>query len=114
VAEQLGVIPYFGLASGFLTGKYRSKADFGKSPRGASMEKYLDARGVRILDALDAMAAAHRAQPAEVALAWIMRQPAITAPIASATSAEQLDSLVRATTLSLSEADIKVLNAASA
>jgi aryl-alcohol dehydrogenase-like predicted oxidoreductase len=78
------------------------------------MEKYLDARGVRILDALDAMAAAHRAQPAEVALAWIMRQPAITAPIASATSAEQLDSLVRATTLSLSEADIKVLNAASA
>jgi len=114
VAEQLGVIPYFGLASGFLTGKYRSKADFGKSPRGASMEKYLDARGVRILDALDAVAAAHRAQPAEVALAWIMRQPAITAPIASATSAEQLDSLVRATTLSLSEADIKVLNAASA
>ena len=114
VREGLGVIPYFGLASGFLTGKYRSKADFGKSARGPSMEKYLDARGLRILSALDTVAGAHGAQPAEVALAWLMRQPAITAPIASATSREQLESLVRATALALSDADLKALSAASA
>ena len=114
VRETLGVIPYFGLASGFLTGKYRSKADFGKSARGPSMEKYLDARGLRILNALDTVAGAHGAQPAEVALAWLMRQPGITAPIASATSREQLDSLVRATALTLSDGDLKALSAASA
>jgi aryl-alcohol dehydrogenase-like predicted oxidoreductase len=114
VRENLGVIPYFGLASGFLTGKYRSKADFGKSARGPSMEKYLDARGLRILNALDTVAGAHGAQPAEVALAWLMRQPGITAPIASATSGEQLDSLVRATAVTLSEGDLKALSAASA
>ena len=107
-------MPYFGLASGFLTGKYRSKADFGKSARGPSMEKYLDARGLRILGALDTIAGAHGAQPSEVALAWLMRQPAITGPIASATSREQLESLVRATALALSDADLKALSAASA
>ena len=114
VREGLGVIPYFGLASGFLTGKYRSKADFGKSARGPSMEKYLDARGLRILSALDTVAGAHGAQVAEVALAWLMRQPAITAPIASATSREQLETLVRATALALSDGDLKALSAASA
>ncbi len=112
--EQLGVIPYFGLASGFLSGKYRSKADFGKSARGPSMEKYLDARGIRILDALDAVAGRHGAKPAEVALAWLMHQPAITAPIASATSSDQLDSLIQATALSLSAQDLQALNTASA
>ena len=114
VREQLGVIPYFGLASGFLTGKYRSAADFSKSPRGPSMEKYLDERGLRILSALDTVAAARGAQPAEVALAWLMRQPGISAPIASATTHEQLESLVRATQLKLSEADLQTLKTASA
>jgi aryl-alcohol dehydrogenase-like predicted oxidoreductase len=113
VREGLGVIPYFGLASGFLTGKYRSRADFGKSARGQAMEKYLDERGLRILGALDSVANAHRAQPAEVALAWLMRQPGVTAPIASATSAEQLASLVRATGLNLSAADLQALATAS-
>ena len=114
VREQLGVIPYFGLASGFLTGKYRSPADFTKSPRGPSMEKYLDERGVRILSALDIVAAAHSARPAEVALAWLMRQPGITAPIASATTQEQLASLIRAAQLKLSDADLQALKTASA
>ena len=114
VREQLGVIPYFGLASGFLTGKYRSPADFKKSPRGASMEKYLDARGRRILGALDSVSTTHGAPPAEIALAWLMRQPGITAPIASATSRAQLESLIRATQVKLSEADLEALKTASA
>lgn len=114
VREHLGVIPYFGLASGFLTGKYRSPADFTKSPRGASMAKYLDERGLRILSALDTVAAARGARPAEVALAWLMRQPGISAPIASATTPEQLESLVRATQLKLSDADLQTLTTASA
>ena len=113
VRERLGVIPYFGLASGFLTGKYRSGADFGKSPRGQSMQKYLDERGLRILGALDAVASARGASLAEVALAWLMRQPGVTAPIASATSPEQLSSLVRATELTLSEPDLRALATAS-
>lgn len=114
VREGLGVIPYFGLASGFLTGKYRSAADFGKSPRGHAMEKYLDGRGLRILAALDAVASAHGAQLAEVALAWLMHQPGVTAPIASATSMEQLASLIRATDLRLSAEDLRTLATASA
>jgi aryl-alcohol dehydrogenase-like predicted oxidoreductase len=114
VAEGLGVITYFSLASGFLTGKYRSKADFGKTPRGKMVEKYLDARGVRILGALDSVARAHDAKPSEVALAWLMRQPGVTAPIASATSREQLDGLVRAIQLTLTESDLRALSDASA
>ena len=114
IAEGLGVIPYFGLASGFLTGKYRSKADLGKSVRGQRIEKYLDARGMRILGALDAVAIAHEAQPAEVALAWLMARSGVTAPIASATTLEQLESLIRATQLALTEADIGLLDAAGA
>jgi aryl-alcohol dehydrogenase-like predicted oxidoreductase len=114
VREGLGVIPYFGLASGFLTGKYRSSADFGKSPRGESMQKYLDERGLRILGALDAVASVHGTRPAEVALAWLMRQDGVTAPIASAISPEQLASLVRATELTLSPGDLQMLANAGA
>jgi aryl-alcohol dehydrogenase-like predicted oxidoreductase len=114
IEEGLGVIPYFGLAAGFLTGKYRSAADFGKSVRGKRMEKYLDARGLRILGALDAVAIAHDAEPAEVALAWLIARPGVTAPIASATSLEQLESLIRATELKLTDADLHLLAAASA
>jgi aryl-alcohol dehydrogenase-like predicted oxidoreductase len=114
VREELGVISYYGLAKGFLSGKYRSKADLGKSPRGGGVEKYLDQRGFRILKALDAVSARHSAKPAEVALAWIIARPGVTAPIASATSLPQVESLIRAAELKLSAADIAELDAASA
>ena len=110
----LGVISYYGLARGFLTGKYRSEADLGKSPRGEGVRKYLEPRGFRILAALDAVAARHSAAPAEVALAWVMARPGIGAPIASATTAGQVDSLVRAVSLGLSDADMAELDSASA
>lgn len=113
IAERLGVITYYSLASGFLSGKYRSSNDQPKSVRGPGISKYLNPRGLRILDALDSVAGAHGAQPAEVALAWLIAQEGITAPIASATSIDQLDSLVRATRLSLLPADMSLLNAAS-
>lgn len=113
--EGIGVIPYFSLASGFLTGKYRSSADLGKSAaRGAKMGQYLNPRGLRILAALDKVAAAHDVVPATVALAWLMARPGITAPIASATTLEQLKSLTRAATLTLSTEDITALDTASA
>lgn len=114
LAEGLGVIPYFGLASGFLTGKYRSKDDLGKSPRGERLAKYLDGRGMRILAALDTVAAAHDAQPAEVALAWLMMRDGVTAPIASATTLEQLESLIRSTKLTLAPVEVALLDAAGA
>src|SRR5690606_10020185 len=94
VEEGIGVISYYGLAKGFLSGKYRSEADLGKSPRGGGIKSYLEPRGFRILAALDDVSARHAATPAEVALAWIMARPGITAPIASATSTAQLESLV--------------------
>jgi aryl-alcohol dehydrogenase-like predicted oxidoreductase len=112
--EKLGVIPYYSLAAGFLTGKYRSHEDLSKSPRGQGAKKYLNDRGYRILTALDQVAARHLATPAQVALAWLMARPSITAPIASATSVEQLNELVKATRLELSQADIAQLNQASA
>ncbi len=112
VAEELGVITYSSLASGFLTGKYRSEADLGQSPRGRGVARYLDERGLRILAALDAVAEKHDAELAEVALAWIIAQPGITAPIASATSVEQLDSLARAVALRLSAEDVAALDEA--
>ena len=112
--EELGVITYSSLAKGFLSGKYRSAEDLTKSPRGGGVKDYLNPRGFRILDALDAVAARHKAKPAEVALAWVIVRPGVTAPIASATSVEQVDSLVRATEISLSEADMAALNEASA
>jgi len=113
VREGLGVITYFSLASGFLTGKYRSKDDLAKSPRGQMIGKYLDARGLRILGALDEVAGAHECSPAEVALAWLMAQPGVTAPIASATSLEQLEALIRATQLTLSKGELDALTKAS-
>jgi aryl-alcohol dehydrogenase-like predicted oxidoreductase len=108
----LGVIPYFGLASGFLTGKYRSKADLKKSERGEDVEAYLTERGFKVLAALDAIAERRDATPAQVALAWLMTK--VTAPIASATSLKQLGDLVASARLNLEPADIKALESASA
>lgn len=110
----IGVIPYYSLASGFLTGKYRSKADLGQSARGKSVEKYLDERGFRILKALDEVAARRGSTPARVAIAWLLARPSITAPIASATRTEQLDDLIEATRLRLDEGDVALLDEASA
>jgi aryl-alcohol dehydrogenase-like predicted oxidoreductase len=114
VREHVSIVPYFGLASGFLTGKYRSAADKSKSPRGGGMDKYLNAKGLAVLAALDAVAARHDATCAQVALAWIMAKPAIAAPIASATSVAQVDELMGALRLTLGAGDIKQLDAASA
>jgi aryl-alcohol dehydrogenase-like predicted oxidoreductase len=114
VKEGVGVICFYGLASGFLTGKYRSEADFSKSPRGGGMKRYMNDRGFRILAALDAVSAARGATPAQVALAWLMAQPAIAAPIASATSRDQLTEILGAARLKLDAADLKSLTAASA
>ncbi|MCC7268706.1 MAG: aldo/keto reductase [Caulobacteraceae bacterium] len=115
VERQVGVIPFSGLASGFLTGKYRSPDDFGKSPRGGRMGRYLDdPRGQAILKALDEVSATHGATQAQVALAWIMAQPGLTAPIASATSVEQLNDILGAARLKLSADDLGKLDVASA
>lgn len=110
-AEHLGVIPYFALASGFLTGKYRSEADLGKSPRGGGMKRYLTPRGLSILAALDRVAAAHGATPAQIALAWMMARPSVTAPIASATSVDQLKDIAKAAAVKLTADDIATLDA---
>ena len=112
--EGLGVITYYGLASGFLSGKYRSRDDLSKSARGARVERYLDERGMGILAALDEVGAAHSAPPAEVALAWLMQREGVTAPIASATSRTQLDSLLRAASLQLAASEVAELDRASA
>lgn len=114
VREGLGVIPYFALAAGFLTGKYRTEADFAQSPRGGGMHKFLDARGLCILTALDSVAARLRATPAQVALAWLMAQPGVTAPIASATTLAQLDALVGAWRVELDADALRALGVASA
>ena len=114
LAEGLGVINFFGLARGFLTGKYRSEADLGKSPRGAGVKGYLDGRGQRILTALDAVAAELGASPAQVALAWQMAQPGITAPIVSATSVAQWQELAGAARLVLTAAQVEQLTLSSA
>ncbi len=114
VREGIGVITYFSLAAGFLTGKYRSPADFGKSARGEGMKKFMNERGMRILDALAAVAARLGATPAQVALAWLMARPGVTAPIASATSVAQLDELLRAAALVLDAEAMRALDAASA
>ena len=109
-----GVIPYFSLASGFLTGKYRSEADLAASKRGQFVKKYLNERGFRILRALDDVAVEIHSTPAKISLAWLMARPGITAPIASATSLEQLNDLIAATQLELDRASIERLNNASA
>jgi aryl-alcohol dehydrogenase-like predicted oxidoreductase len=112
--EGLGVIPYYPLASGFLTGKYRSESDLSKSVRGQGVRSYMNERGFRILNALDEAAKQYGTTPASVALAWLMARPGITAPIASATSLEQLSALVAATELTLDPATIERLDRASA
>ncbi len=112
--QEVGVISYYALASGFLTGKYRSQADFSKSPRGRTMGRYLNDKGLAVLQALDAVAEVHSATPAEVAVAWVIAQPAITAAIASATSDSQLDTLMKGARLALSVDDLAMLDQASA
>ncbi|HWL28188.1 MAG TPA: aldo/keto reductase, partial [Burkholderiaceae bacterium] len=99
--QRLGVVTYFSLASGFLTGKYASKADANRTARAGMLEKYFDERGMRILQALRDVAAQHGATPAQVALSWLIAKPAVTAAIVSATKLEQLDDLMGAATLSL-------------
>ncbi|MCC7480414.1 MAG: aldo/keto reductase [Hyphomicrobiales bacterium] len=110
IKEEIGVITYFGLAKGFLTGKYREKSDLAQSQRGEDVADYMNPRGMQILEALDQVAKRHNARPAEVALAWVMAQPGVTAPIASATSVEQVRSLVRAASLNLEVADLALLS----
>ena len=112
-AEGIGVIPYYALASGFLTGKYRSEADLTKSTRGGGVKKYLNPHGQKVLAALDEVAARLDAKPAEVAVAWLAARPGVTAPIASATSPEQVTELARAAMLRLDKAAIDALDAAS-
>ncbi|MGB5939304.1 MAG: aldo/keto reductase [Rhodanobacter sp.] len=113
--EGIGVISYYALASGFLSGKYRSEADLAKSSaRGGAVKKYLNPHGLQVLAALDAVAAAHGATPAQVALAWLIARPGLTAPIVSATSVEQLRELLGATSLQLSDNEIAQLDLASA
>ena len=113
--ENIGVIGYYALASGFLSGKYRSEADLAKSSaRGGAVKKFLNPHGLQVLAALDAVAAAHHATPAQVALAWLIARPGITAPIVSATSVEQLHELLGATSLQLSDNEIAQLDLASA
>jgi aryl-alcohol dehydrogenase-like predicted oxidoreductase len=116
VAEKfhLGVIPYFSLASGFLTGKYKTLADTKGKNRGSRVEKYFDERGEKILKALDEVAKETKAKQASIALAWLLAQPTITAPIASATSTDQLESLFAAVDLKLDAASLDKLNQASA
>ncbi|WP_460677662.1 aldo/keto reductase [Hymenobacter coalescens] len=110
----LGVIPYYGLAAGFLTGKYRSEADLSQSARGGGVgQKYLNERGLGILQALDEVAARHQATPGQVALAWIMAQPGLTAPIASASNARQVAELLPALQLQLAPEDLTALDQAS-
>ncbi len=112
--QTIGVIPYYALGAGFLTGKYRSEKDFSKSARGGGMTKYLNPRGLAILAALDAVAARQKATPAQVAVAWLIAQPTIAAPIASATSTAQLGDLLAAAKLTLTADDFAALDRASA
>jgi aryl-alcohol dehydrogenase-like predicted oxidoreductase len=113
VERNIGVLPFYGLASGFLTGKYRSAADQGQSVRGDRMGKYLNPRGFAVLAALDEVAAETRTSPAQVALAWLAAQPAIVAPIASARTPDQLEELLGAMTLELSADQLRRLDEAS-
>jgi len=111
--EGIGVISYYGLASGFLTGKYRSQDDLAKSARGRGVAKYLNNKGLGVLGVLDEVSDKLNATPAQVALAWIMARPSVTAPIASATSVEQLEELAGAATITLDEQTVAALDDAS-
>jgi aryl-alcohol dehydrogenase-like predicted oxidoreductase len=109
VTENIGVLPYYGLASGFLTGKYRTKDDLGQSVRGGRMGELLDGKGKAVLDAMDSVVEATGATHAQVALAWLIAQPGVTAPIASATSVKQIEDLLPAMTLELTEDQLETL-----
>lgn len=111
--NQLGVINYFPLASGFLTGKYRNENDLRKSIRGAGVSKFMNQKGFKILDAMDDIALKHKCKPVSVCLAWYMARPSITAPIASATSTDQIKDLIRSISLQLDKEDIELLNSCS-
>lgn len=114
VAENIGVINYYALASGFLSGKYRSAADLAKSAaRSGAVQKFLNPHGLRVLEALDKVAMAHSATPAQVALAWLIARPSVTAPIASATTVPQLKELLGGVSLQLSKDEIAALDQAS-
>ncbi|MGO3307612.1 MAG: aldo/keto reductase, partial [Sphingobacterium sp.] len=114
VAEHnLTVFPYYALASGFLSGKYRSEADFTKSPRGRGAAKYMNEKGLNVLNALDQVAQKQNSVPAAVALAWLSAQPHIGGPVASATSLEQLQEILSSTALVLDSADLDLLENAS-
>ncbi|KQN22213.1 aldo/keto reductase [Sphingomonas sp. Leaf30] len=114
VTENIGVLPYYGLASGFLTGKYRTPDDLGASVRGGGMRDLLDGKGKAVLEAMDAVVSDTGASHAQVALAWLLAQPGITAPIASATSARQIEDLLPAMTLELSDEQLSALTLAGA
>ena len=114
-AENIGVISYYALASGFLSGKYRDEADLAKSSaRASAVKRYLNPRGLQVLATLDAVAATHQATAAQVALAWLIARPGITAPIASATTVTQLDDLIGAVKLQLGADEIAELDRVSA
>ena len=112
--NELGVVSYYALASGFLTGKYQSEADFNKSARGQGMKKYLNPRGASLLKALGTIAEKHNVSQAGIALAWLINHPSISAPIASATSIEQVETFEQAASVQLSEEDKSTLDQASA
>ncbi|MCO6147783.1 aldo/keto reductase [Flavobacterium sp. NRK1] len=114
LGNNLGVLNYYSLASGFLTGKYRSEADLNKSKRGGGVAKYLDPRGFKILDALDKVASELNSIPATVALAWLIHRPSVTAPIVSATSLKQLDSIIKAPDLAITADQLHFLTSESA
>jgi aryl-alcohol dehydrogenase-like predicted oxidoreductase len=114
VKEEIGVIPYYSLASGFLSGKYRSEADVGEAKRGAGVKKYINPKGLAVLAALDAAAKKHNANPTQVTLAWLMQRKSITAPIVSATSLQQLKDLTASPNVKLDAADVAAIDAASA
>lgn len=111
--NQLGVINYYALASGFLSGKYRSEDDLNKSQRGGGIKNYLNERGYRILKALDQVAEQYNATPASVALAWLLARPSVTAPIASVTNLQQLKDLTQAAAIKLQNEDLSILDEAS-
>jgi aryl-alcohol dehydrogenase-like predicted oxidoreductase len=112
--ENVGVITYSSLASGFLTGKYRSENDLSKSSRGRGVKQYLNPRGFRILNALDQIAKQYSSTQSRVALAWLIARSSVTAPIASATSLDQLSDLIESTKLKLDHSSLELLNQASA
>ena len=111
--QNLGVISYFSLASGFLSGKYRSEADLEGSKRGGMVKKYLTERGFKILKALDDAAAQYNSNPAAISLAWLIARPTVTAPIVSATSLSQLNDITKAASVTLNAETIDALNMAS-